>query len=269
VGASVPKCAKPAPVCGNRQVSKHKKVASTNPVRRGTKRAPLEELHTDLGEASVVSKGGVRCFTTCTNRVTSFRFVNLLRRKSGVQKRDVSPLGGEVQAAEVGGGTEFVGKPTKDWCKASGTQVTSGGPCGPEQNGRAERTSLAAVDVTRTLRKTSGLGEECLVLCLSHATHLLLPTAPVNRDSSFHALHGRRCDLGHIRAPGRRAWFHAASRKRLGGKGSEGATVGCDESNPRRCCTLDPAAEKTGETVRVSLGETVFPARCRCFGKED
>lgn len=231
----------------------------------------------DLGVSNVVSKGGLRYYMICTDRTTSFRLVYFLKTKAEVQQRfqqlalDVFGLRGTIKAIRVDSGSEFIGRPTKDWCKARGITVTSGGPHGSQQNGKAERSNLIGMDMTRALLKMAGLGDEHWVLAMSHAVYLLnrLPTSSLDYDTPYHALHQGHCDLSHLRVFGCRAWFHVMNRKKLDAKAREGIMVGCDENNPRRYRIWDPAAETVRETIHVSFDETVFPARHSCFGRED
>lgn len=228
----------------------------------------LDLVHTDVcGKLSPRSKGGAEYFVTFVDDKSRYVWLYVLKSKSEVfsKFRDWKAMverstGRKLKVLRSDNGGEYTSVEFDQYLKSEGIRHQLTVPKCPQQNGVSERLNRTLVEMTRSMLAGSSLPQNFWAETLSTAVYLRnrSPTKAVKGMTPFEAFHGRKPDVGHLRAFGCVCYAHIAKdeRKKL-------------DAVARRCVLVGYGSEVKGYRLYDPDRKKVFFSRDVRFNESE
>jgi hypothetical protein len=210
-------------------------------VREGTRAASFgEEVHTDLWEAPLVSRGGKKFWDIYIDDNSCLTNIYFLATKDETftcyKAYDMwveVHMKKRIKFLNSDRGGEFLGAAFVAYLKSRGTLQKLSVHDTHQQSGIAERRNRTIAERMRALLHASGLPKYLWTEAARHAVWLLnrTTTKAVDGMTPFEAAFGKKPNLKGLREFGEKVWVRVEKGNKLGGRVREGRWLGVDEQS--------------------------------------
>lgn len=226
---------------------------------------PLQQIVSDVCEATITSHDGYKFFVTFLDVHTHFSVVYMLRHKSEVFDRFVdyeamarAQFGFGIGSFLCDNGREFINQDVSDFCRKKGIRMINSVAYNHQQNGRAERLNRTLEDRSRTMLMETEMPKSfwseailCATYCLNRALTKANDKIPAiewyKNEVHFHKLRPFGC-ICYTHVP-------KEKRKKFDARAEKGIMVGYAPLGYR---ILDLATRKIVAARNVFFDETKF-----------
>ena len=239
------------------------------PARSNRREKPLELVHSDLAEASVLSLGGGKYVLTFTDDATCQGNVFILANKMAstvlnafkdYQAWAERQTRHRIKEIRMDRGKEYMGNMI-EYLKSQSIEYNPNAGYSPQSNGVAERMNRMLFEMACTMLHSSGAPSELWGEAVLAAAHIRnrLPTSTLDGKTPYEAWTGRKPTVAHIRKWRCKIYRHInkkVGRKKLDKKSMIGFLVGYEAGNIYRIYHPKTRAFKVSRDVKFS--ENVF-----------